>query len=184
MNSHYHTSSSSSASRASSACLKAKAERAALMAKVQALEMKHALDMQQAQIIAKGERLAIEAELAVAEAKVNVYMESESLATGQAPQPSITTQRNHKPSTSKQLKSESISPKHRLEMSEASTEYMIPVPNQKPPKPQRSVKSNISHQAPLFKAKFKSKNLDHDQGDGNSNKSEENGLTDVMRKQN
>jgi hypothetical protein len=177
-------SSSSSASGASSACLKAKAERAALMAKVQALTMKHALDMQQAQIIAKGERLAIEAELAAAEAKVNVYMESESLAAGQAPQPSITTQRNHKPSTSKQLQSESISPIHQLEMSGACTEYLIPVTNQKPPKPQYSVKSNISHQAPPFKAKFKSKNLDHDQGDGNSYKSKENDLTDVMRKQN
>ena len=146
-------SSSSSSSRALSACLKAKAERAALMAKVQALEMKHALDMQQAQITAKGERLAIEAELAAAEAKVNVYIESESLAAGQAPQPSIITQINHKPSSSRQLKSESISPIHQLKMSGASTEYMIPVTAQKPPKHQNSGKSNISHQAPLCKAK-------------------------------
>ena len=97
------------------------------------------------------------------------------MAAGQAPQ---------QPSTSKQLKSESISPTRQLEMSGASTEYLIPVTNQEPPKPQHSVKSNISHQDPPFKAKFKSKNLDHQQGDGNSNKSTENGLTDVMRKQN
>ena len=65
------------------------------------------------------------------------------MAAGQAPQ---------QPSTSKQLKSESISPTRQLEMSGASTEYLIPVTNQKPPKPQHSVKSNISHQDPPFKA--------------------------------
>ncbi len=58
---------------------------------------------------------------------------------------------------------------------------MTPVTAKKPPEPQTSEKLNISHQASPCKAKFKSKNLDYDQGDGDF---EENGLIDVMRRQN
>ena len=62
-----------------------------------------------------------------------VYMESESLAAGQATQSSITKQnKSPKPSTSKQLKSESILSINQLEMSEASTEYKITATAQKP----------------------------------------------------
>ncbi len=111
-------SSAPASSRAFSACLKAKAERAALVAKMQVLEMKHALDMQRAQLEARKERLATEAELAAAEAKMNVFMESKSLAPGKSPQPSISKQlKSPQPSTSKHLKLENITPIHQSDMS-------------------------------------------------------------------
>ncbi len=62
----------------SAACLDAEAEHAALSAKIQTLEKKHALDMEQAQLKAKQEKLASAAELAVAEAKAKLLRQSVS----------------------------------------------------------------------------------------------------------
>ncbi|XP_048011005.1 uncharacterized protein LOC125244793 [Megalobrama amblycephala] len=63
----------------SAAFLQAEAERAALKAKAQALEKKHVLDMEEAQLKVKKEKLALESEMAAADAKVNVFLKSESL---------------------------------------------------------------------------------------------------------
>lgn len=178
------TSSSTASSSVSTACLKAKAERAALMAKSQALETKHALDLEEAQLMAqlkaKREKHAMEAELAAAEAKINIYTESELQA---APAPL--------PSTSKQIKSDNITPIHTLDLTGASsegTEYRIPVTTQKSQNPQGFLGPSVSNQAAPRKAQAKSKHLSYDQeGDSTSSINDdknENCLTDVLKRQN
>ena len=67
----------SSRSSISSACLKAEAERAALIAKVAALKERHELDAQEEQIRQKKELLELQSQIAVQTAKVNVYRGSD-----------------------------------------------------------------------------------------------------------
>lgn len=69
-------SSTRSSSRLAEACLKAEAEKAALCAKIRTLEQKHILDLEQANLTAKQERLALSAELAAAEAKSRLLWQS------------------------------------------------------------------------------------------------------------
>lgn len=185
-------SSASSSSRASNACLKAKAERAALMAKAKALETKHALDLEKAQLKARMEKHDVQAELAVAEAKLNVLMESE-LSQTSAVQPSSALKEQLKvsqPSTSKQPKSEILTPIRQFEITGTSTEYKIPVTSKKSQNPQTSQQQNISHQATPRKAKAKTKHLSYDQEDEDgcsvSNKDTMDGsfFSDVLKRQN
>lgn len=122
----------SKASSASSDCIKAKAERAALRAKAQA----HALDMEEAQLKARKEKLAMESELAAADAKIKVFMGSESL---------------HRPTPPlKKPKSEISTPDPSTEASETSTEYIVPATTQKikmAQKAQTSQETNIAYQS-------------------------------------
>lgn len=69
---------SSKSSRLPAACVEAEAERAALSAKIQSLEQKHALDMEQAQLKAKQEKLALATKLAAAEARAKLLRQSGS----------------------------------------------------------------------------------------------------------
>ncbi len=74
------SSKSSKTSSASVACLQAEAERAALKVKAKALEQKHALDMEEAQLKAKKEKLALNAELAAADVKVKILKSAQDLS--------------------------------------------------------------------------------------------------------
>lgn len=65
------SSNSSKSSSTSVAYLQAEAERAALKVKAKALEQKHALDMEETCLKAKKEKLALNAELAAADAKAS-----------------------------------------------------------------------------------------------------------------
>lgn len=69
---------SSKASRLSAACVEADTERAALNVKIQSLEQKHALDMEQAQLKAKQEKLALATKPAAAEARAKLLRQSRS----------------------------------------------------------------------------------------------------------
>lgn len=69
---------SSKSSRLSAACVEAEAERAALCTKIQSLEQKHALDMEQAQLKAKQEKLVLATKLAAAEARAKLLGQSGS----------------------------------------------------------------------------------------------------------
>lgn len=71
--------SSKSKTSASAAFLQAEVEHAALKAKAQTLEQKHILDLEEAKLKAKKEKLALESEMAAADAKVNIFLKSESL---------------------------------------------------------------------------------------------------------
>ncbi|KAL6468386.1 hypothetical protein MHYP_G00240630 [Metynnis hypsauchen] len=77
------SSKSSKALSATSAYLKLEAERAALLAKQQALEQKHTLDLEEAQLKAKKEKLALEVELAAANAKTECNLKICNLSTKQ-----------------------------------------------------------------------------------------------------
>ncbi len=74
------SSKSSKTSSASVACLQAEAERAALKVKAKALEQKHALDMEEARLKAKKEKLALNAELAAADVKVKILKSAQDLS--------------------------------------------------------------------------------------------------------
>lgn len=79
----------SGSSRISAACLEAEAERAALSVKFQTLKEKHALDMEEALLKAKQEKLALAAELAAAEAKAKVLKQSETGSVRKTPLRSV-----------------------------------------------------------------------------------------------
>ncbi len=68
----------SNVSSSSSACLRAGAEMAALLAQQRLLKEKHALEEQEEQIRKRKEQLQLEAEITASVAKVNVFRNSES----------------------------------------------------------------------------------------------------------
>lgn len=79
----YSKGSKTSSVSASVACLQAEAEHAALKVKAKALEQKHVLDMEEACLKAKKEKLALNTELAVADVKVKI-LKSASIMKNQS----------------------------------------------------------------------------------------------------
>lgn len=159
----------SKVSNASVAHIQAEVERAALKAKAQALEEKHALEVEAAQLKARKETLAVKTELAIADAKIQVFA-------------SLQEQQGQ---DSKSHVSESIT-----SSSGTSTEYIAPATVQKS---QTTKKVSLSPHslpphnpppplAPQEETKSKSPKQSYNKGD--SADFDSSALAQVMRKQN
>lgn len=165
------SSKSSKTSSASVACLQAEAKRAALMVKAKALEQKHVLDMEEARLKAKREKLALNAELAAADVKVKI-LKTASITKNQS-------------SLSKQDLSDTFD----LESS-TSTDYILPAVTPSKPLAQALTKlSTVKKSVPYRSAKQVIKTEPQDaQSKGHqigvSANLKSSALVDVMRKQN
>lgn len=135
----------------------------------------------------------METELAAAEANMHVFMGSVmSQATPEQPPSSLKQPQPpeaQRPSTSKQLKSENVTPLRQFQATGTSTVYKIPVTSQK--HPQSLQQSYIPHQTIPCKAKAEKKPLGYEQKDehGSSistkgNLINEGFLTGVLKRQN